>query len=155
MTEILNAAAADRRAMLGLIGIGGLGAVVAGAAATRPSLLGTSSSSYWDSVALPPLSLADGALDHWQRAVGMRFSVGGTAAILTLRAVKPLRSAGERPAGVTRSHAFAAVFEAPLDAPIQGNRTYRLATRLVAPLDVHLGSAVAAGAASQFLAIFN
>ena len=151
MTEILNAAAADRRNMLGLIGIGGLGAVLAGAAATGPSLLGTSR----DGVTLPPLSLADGALDQWQRAVGMRFSVGGTAAILTLRAVKPLHSAGERPAGVTRSHAFAAVFEAPIDAPIQGNRTYRLATRLVAPLDVHLGSAVAAGAASQFLAIFN
>ncbi|PSJ38352.1 DUF6916 family protein [Allosphingosinicella deserti] len=153
MTEILNAVAADRRNMLGLIGIGGLGAVLAGAAATRPSLLSSSSSK--DSVALPPLSLADGALDHWRRAVGMRFSVGGTAAILTLRAVKPLLSAGERPASVTRSHAFAAVFEAPANAPIEGNRTYRLATRLVAPLDVHLGSAVAAGAASQYLAIFN
>jgi hypothetical protein len=153
MSEIAMAAS-SRRKMLAAMGVGGLGAIVAGAAGSGAALLrgeGDSSSRS----ALPPIFLADGSFDHWQRAIGMSFAVAGSGALLTLTAVNKFNSPGKRPAEATRAEAFAAVFESEENVPIQGNRTYRMATRLAAPLDIHLGPRVASGGKSLFLAVFN
>jgi hypothetical protein len=85
----------------------------------------------------------------------MSFAVVGSGVRLTLTAVKKLDSPGKRPANLGRAEAFAAVFESQSEVPIEGNRTYRMATRLAAPLDIHLGPRVAAGGKALFLAIFN
>lgn len=145
-------AASTRRKMLAAMGVGGLGAIVAGTAGSGAALLRGDGDS---GTVLPPIHLAGGTFEQWQRAVGMSFAVAGSGARLALVAVEKLQSEGKRPAGVARAEAFAAVFESEAEAPIDGNRIYRMATRLAAPLDIHLGPRIAAGGKSLFLAVFN
>ena len=99
-----------------------------------------------------PSSLHDAELASWQGIVGhsFRLSGGGRARLV---AVEPLPSKGRRPTA-TRAGAFAAVFEtAP--GTIEDDRTYRLTSALLPPVDVHFGPAVAAGARARHIAVFN
>ena len=154
MTRPAEAPAASRRKFIAgiAVGVAALGAVAA------PALNRTwfrrdarGAGSWWGRQSV---ALEKAGLNEWSRHVGSDFvakAEGGTAT-LKLVSVKPLKSAGERPQGVARDHAFVAVFDAGSGAPPPGDRIYAVNHAVSGDMSIYLSPAAPSG---NIEAVFN
>jgi len=85
-------------------------------------------------------SLAKAGMNEWSQQVGSDFTVraeGGAAAV-RLESVKPLMSAGRRPAGLARDRAFEAVFASAAGTALPaGDRMYPVNHSKYGAMDVY------------------
>jgi hypothetical protein len=151
MTEH-STTAFSRRNLLAAVGLGGAAAAAYAAPALRltwdrkPGAAG-----WWDGGAR---SLARGAMADWQAQIGSSFRAeDGSRLKLVKVAAVPNR--GARPAGVGRSHAFTAVFEAPAGAAPEGNRTYTMEHDSHGRMDVFVSAPSPKGGAVRLEAVFG
>ena len=98
-------------------------------------------------------ALAHGEMDRWSGYVGTRFEASGFQ--LRLSGVRPLASEGARPANVSRSSAFLAVFDVDGGRPMPGNLIHALRAQGVGPLDVFLADAATPEFPGRMHAVFN
>lgn len=101
-----------------------------------------------------PVALATASYDDWLAKVGTMFSVGG-GTNLRLSGVRPLTSAGARPAGVARAQAFLAVFDALAGARLAGDLIYTVANPQLGPLSIFLSASPDPTTPARMLAVFN
>lgn len=99
-------------------------------------------------------ALAHGSMGDWQQMVGSVFQATGGYA-LGLVGVRPLQSEGARPANVSRSSAFLAVFDVLGGQTMAGDLIYSMSTSRLGPLDVFLTAAPTPEFPSRMHAVFN
>lgn len=105
-------------------------------------------------VAPRAVSLATGSYNDWLAKVGTVFSLGG-GTNLRLTGVRPLTSTGTRPAGVARSQAFLAVFDALAGTTLAGDLIYTAANPQSGPLSIFLSASPDPTTPARMLAVFN
>lgn len=100
------------------------------------------------------VSLANAGYEEWAAQVGSVFTLnGGTR--LTLAGVRPLPSAGTRPAGLGRNRAFVAVFDPGRGQSAVPDLIYAASHPEYGPLPLFLSATSDPGAPRRMLAVFN
>jgi hypothetical protein len=156
-TEIMEKteSALTRRRMMLITGgaIAGAGALIAApfreeiAATAREVLIGTPLGRAF-------VSLADAGYEEWAAQVGSVFTLGdGTR--LTLTGVRPLPSAGTRPAGLGRDRAFVAVFDPGRGQSAAPDLIHAASHPEYGPLPLFLSAASDPRTPRRMLAVFN
>jgi hypothetical protein len=152
MPEVKGLRVTRRTAVAGIAGVG-----ITAALAANFSLSGTSSSSTKDSTQSGSqrgtTSLAYGNIGDWIAVVGTTFRSGTER--LRLVGVQPLESDGVRPPEVTRTSAFAAVFDVLNGAVLPGDLIYSIYASNIAPFDIFMSSARTAQYPARLHAVFN
>ena len=154
MTRPVEAPVASRRKFIAgiAVGVAALGAVAA-PALNRSWFRrdGRGSGSWWGRQSV---ALENAGLNEWSQHVGSAFvaKAEGGSATLKLVAVKPLKTAGERPAKVTRDRSFVAVFDAGAGAPPPGDRIYAVNHVASGDMSIYFSPA---GASGNIEAVFN
>lgn len=97
------------------------------------------------------LSLASAEQAEWAAQVGSDFTVEGGYR-MRLVGVRPLASSGARPAGLSRSRAFAAVFEVAGGLTMPGDLIYTASHAQYGSLPIFLSQS---GDPGRMLAVFN
>jgi hypothetical protein len=97
------------------------------------------------------LSLADAGQEEWAAQVGSVFVLEGGQR-LRLAGIRPLASAGERPADVSRRRAFLAVFDVLGGATLPADIIHTARHRQYGSLPLFLS---ASGRPSRMFAVFN
>ena len=148
MSSPAEASLASRRGVIAGLAVG---AAVLGAA--TPALGRAGTPIRGDGLGGERVALDRAGLAEWSRQIGSEFVVAaeaGTAA-LTLIAVEPRMSEGARPGGVSRDHAFAAIFDAS-SAPMRGDRIYAVNHSVSGTMSIYFSAAADSG---RVEALFN
>lgn len=100
------------------------------------------------------VSLANAGYDEWAAQVGSTFTIGGSTS-LRLTGVRALPSAGARPASLSRTEAFVAVFDPMGGRTLAGDLIYTATHPEYGPMPLFLSAAGDPRTPARMLAVFN
>lgn len=113
-----------------------------------------SGASWWDR---QYWTLEAAGLSEWNSQIGtsFRLAAAGRTVAMKLVAIRPMLSAGTRPANVGRARAFAAIFDTGAAPPALDDRIYSVSHPRYGEMSIFMAPGAAAAGRGRMVAVFN